>query len=287
MKRWVTVLLLAACGRETPVPRVDPAPAVAVAIAADAAVAPAADPGFVAVIAAIESVDVAPPFDGTLVAVHARPGDRVTSGQILAEIDPVPLREELVVAQASLRAAQASARQAAVDVRDAQREVASATRAVADGVSPRHELDQARFALERAQAARARAAATVAEAQARVERARSRLSETSVRAPFAGTVAVRLRDRGASVGPRAPVVRLLGQGGLRVRFAVPPEDARRFAPGDPVRVAIEGVQGDVSAAVRHIAPEIDAPSRLVFVEAELAAMEEALQPGLPARVWRR
>jgi len=240
--------------------------------------------GHVAVVAAVEAVDVAPAFDGKLIAVNARPGDRVTAGQVLAELDPQPLREELALATAALRAAKAGARQARVDVKDAQRQVKSEKRAVAEGVSPKRQYEEALYTLDRAKAAAAGASASVSEAEARLDRAKNRLADTAVRAPFAGTVAMRLRDRGADTGPGAPVVRLLGQGGLRIRFAVLPEDARNFAPGTAVLVAVDGTQGELRATVRQVSPELDAPTRMIFVEAELEVGDAALQPGLPARV---
>jgi RND family efflux transporter MFP subunit len=278
------LLLVAACGGE-PLPPVPYQPSVPIVVP-PIAVGVDAGAGYVAVVAPVEAVDVAPAFEGILTAVLARPGDRVAAGQVIAELDPRPLREELALATAALRAAKASARQARVDVRDAAREVKSEQRAVADGVSPKRQLEEATYALERARAAAARASATVSEEEARLDRAKSRLDDTSVRAPFAGTVAQRLRDRGAGTGPGAPVVRLLGQGGLRVRFAVPPEDARAFAPGNPVMVDIEGSDGEERGTVRQVSPELDAPSRLVFIEAELDRPDVALQPGLPARVRR-
>jgi RND family efflux transporter MFP subunit len=278
-------LVAAGCGGEPlpPVPYTAPAPIVVppIAVGVDAGA------GYVAVVAPVEAVDVAPAFDGILTAVLARPGDRVTAGQVLAELDPRPLREELALASAALRAAKASERQARVDVRDATREVKSEQRAVADGVSPVRQLEEAKYALERARAAAARASATVAEQEARLDQAKNRLDDTSVRAPFAGTVAQRLRDRGAGTGPGAPVVRLLGEGGgLRIRFAVPPEDARAFAPGQAVLVDVDGSPSEERATVRQVSPELDAPSRLVFVEATIDRSDLALQPGLPARVRR-
>jgi RND family efflux transporter MFP subunit len=279
-----------ACGSEPSAPpAAKPAPAPTPALTEPApegvAVPPAPeDRGFVGVIAPVEAVDVAPPFNGKLTAVHARPGDRVTAGQVLAEVEPKPLREELAMAAAALRAAKAGARQARVDVRDAERQVKSEKRAVAEGVSPKRQYEEALYTLERARAAAAGASAAVAEAEARVDSAKNRLDDTAVRAPFAGTVAMRLRDRGADTGPGAPVVRLLGEGGLRVRFAVPPEDARRFTPSTAVSIDVEGTPGPLRGTVRQVSPELDGPSRMIFVEAELETGDAPLQPGLPARV---
>ena len=284
----IALVMLAACDGEPlpPIPR-KAAPTVPLQEPAPEKVAamPGSDErGHVAVVAPVEAVDVAPAFNGKLVAVHVRPGDKVTAGQVVAELDPRAVREALAMAKASARAAKAAQRQAKVDVDDARREVASETRAVKNGVSPQRTLDLAKAAFERAKAAHEAAKAAREEAEARLEQAQSGVADSAVRAPFAGTVAMRLRDRGADTGPGAPVIRIIGEGGLRIRFAVAPEDAIRFAPGTAVTVDVDGARAPLRATVRQVSPELDGPTRLIFVEAELEAADAVLRTGLPARV---
>jgi RND family efflux transporter MFP subunit len=283
----LTAALLAACGEPLPpIPRRSDPPAPLQEPTPDKVAAmPGADErGHVAVVAPVEAVDVAPAFNGKLIAVHVRPGDRVTAGQVLAELDPRTVREALAMAKASSRAARAAVRQAKVEVDDARREVSSETKAVKNGVSPVRTLELATARYERAKAAHEAAKAARDEADARLEQATSGVSDTAVRAPFAGTVAMRLRDRGADTGPGAPVVRLIGEGGLRIRFAVSPEDAIHFAPGTVVVVDVEGARAPMRATVRQVSPELDGPTRLIFIEAELEAADAVLRTGLPARV---
>jgi len=275
--------LLAACGQD---PARHAAPAIDAAVTAPPAdAAPAAPPSWIGVIASAEAVDVAPPFDGVLAAVKVRPGDVVNAGQVIALLDERPLREELVAAKAALREARAAGPRVAVELASARHKVELEERAVADGTSARIVLDEARFALERAEAAGGEVRAAVAQAQTRVDRATSRLGETAVRAPFAGTVGARYRDAGAAVGPQAPVVRIIGGAGLRLRFAVLPEAARALARGARVTADVDTLPASIDAVVEQIAPEVDQPSQLVFVDAVLDADTSAgLQPGLAARV---
>ncbi|MCB9561765.1 MAG: efflux RND transporter periplasmic adaptor subunit [Kofleriaceae bacterium] len=244
----------------------------------------AAPASWVGVIASAEAVDVAPPFDGVIARVVVRPGDVVTAGQVVAELDERPLREELAAAKAALREARAGVGRTTVEVQSAQRRVQREEHAVADGTSARATLEEAKFALDAAKAAATEARAAVGQAQTRVDRADSRLGQTALRAPFAGTVGARYRDAGASVGPASPVVRIVGGGGLRLRFAVAPEAARLLAPGARVEAQIDTVAAPVGAVVEQIAPEVDQSSQLVFVDAALDGDGAGLQPGLAARV---
>ncbi len=280
------VIGLAACAVEsTPQssPGAPPAPAPRVESTA-AIVRPAA--GWTGVVAAAEAVDLGPAFDGVLAEVRVRPGDRVTAGQVIATLDERPLRQDLDSARAARRVARARRPRAGVDVKSARRRVEIEKNAVASGTSARRLLEEAQFALESARAARGEVSATVAQARMRVDQARARLARSAVRAPFDGVIAARYRDAGAAVGPLAPVVRLVGGGGPRLRFAVTPDDSRGLGPGAAVLVDTPMQGKPIQAVVEQIAPEVDQPSQMIFIDAALDPSAAGLQPGLAVRVRR-
>lgn len=109
---------LGGCGQDS-APSAQRSPQKVAAPARGEAVADA-----VGVVIAEQVADLAAPFAGVLQRVLVRAGDRVTAGQVVAELDPRPLQEELRVAEAALQAAEASHRQARVDIEDAQRRLA-------------------------------------------------------------------------------------------------------------------------------------------------------------------
>ena len=245
------------------------------------------DRGFVGVIAASASADVAPRFAGVLAAIHVRPGDRVVAGQVLAELDPRPVAEEVRAAEAAARRAQAEARKARVDVADARRKVVLQKRATDAGVSPVAALDEARFAVERARAAAQGAVQEANVARSRANTERSHLAQTKLAAPFDGTVALRFRDAGATVEAGTPVLKVVKLGQLRLRFAVPPPRARDFGPATRVTATVDTVASPVAGIIRHVSPSLDPASELILVEAELAvsdAVAAELRPGLAASV---
>jgi RND family efflux transporter MFP subunit len=272
----------ASCGSESDVDR-DPA---AASLPAPTAYAGIARPiGWTGVIASAEAVDLAPSFDGVLAEVRVGTGDRVVAGQVIALLDERPLREELDAALAALRETRARGPRIAVDIRSAHRRAQIERRAVEAGTSARRVLEEALFALEAARAARGELAAAIAQAQTRVDQARSRLGSTALRAPFAGSVGARYRAPGAAVGPAAPVVRLIGGGDLRLRFAAPPADARALRVGCRLLAELAPSAPPIAAIIERIAPELDLPSQSIFIEAALdPAPTRSLQPGLAVRV---
>lgn len=292
MKQIAIALLAVACsGDPAPPTRLAPPPTPEVAPPSPREKAVPSigeiDRGFVGVIAASASADVAPRFAGVLAAIHVRPGDRVVAGQVLAELDPRPVAEEVRAAEAAARRAKAEARKARVDVADARRKLLLQRRAMESGVSPVAALDEARFAVKRAQAAAQSALQEAKVARSRANTERSRLAQTKLAAPFDGTVALRFRDAGAIVDAGTPILKVVKLGQLRLRFAVPPPRARELGPGARVTATISTVASPVSAIIRHVSPSLDPASELVVVEAELAvsdAVAAELRPGLATLV---
>jgi multidrug efflux pump subunit AcrA (membrane-fusion protein) len=127
------------------------------------------------------------------------------------------------------------------------------------------------------------AQARVAVQQARVTQARDRLAKAELRAPADGKVTRRYVDPGALAGPSQPVLRLIGDGSLIVRFAAPPEQARSLRAA--ARLSISTEDGRVPAVIESVSPEVDPPSGMVIVVATLGSVA-GVKPGEVVRVRR-
>jgi multidrug resistance efflux pump len=123
----------------------------------------------------------------------------------------------------------------------------------------------------------------VSEQRARVRQLEAAVGQNEIRAPFAGRVAERFVDAGTVVDAGRPIVRLISGGDLLVRAAVPPEEARSLAVGRPVSVRIRTLGLTIPGRIERIAPEIDAASQMILIEAHLDPSVEVasrLQTGL-------
>ncbi len=289
MARATALATLAAtllgCGTEDIRPQLPPPDPVRTSPRDAAVVADAGSSVFTGVLTAAESVDIAPRVAALIAAVHVGVGDRVTEGQIVVEMDPMELREELRAAEAARSAASAAYKQAIVDLEDARRKLVLETKAVNAGVSPSQNLDEARLGVKRAQAVAERVRSTQAAEAARAQTAKDHVGNASLRAPFAGTVAMRYRDAGNRVEAGAAVLRIVGHGSMRLRFAVPPQLGRTITVGTKVTATVETVPNPITATVKQVSPAIDPASGMIIVEAELEGTTGAeLQAGLAATV---
>ena len=124
-----------------------------------------------------------------------------------------------------------------------------------------------------------------AQARARMGLLRKQVSDTRIVAPFAGTISERRLEPGAAVGPNTPVVRLVAEGPLQVRFRVPERDLSVLKPGQPIRVrtAATGTARHEGEVIR-MGTEVSRTDRAVQVEGVLDEEKPALLAGMFATV---
>lgn len=138
--------------------------------------------------------EVATETGGRVVRLYVNVGDQVRQGQILAELDPEPLRLEAARAAAGAQAAK-------VGLDGARREVRRLEALVAAGAAPQRDLDQARTAASEAEQQDRGASAQAAQA--------ARLARTAViRAPADGVIATRHVELSAVLAAGAPMFAL-------------------------------------------------------------------------------
>jgi membrane fusion protein (multidrug efflux system)/multidrug efflux system membrane fusion protein len=240
----------------------EPAPARRTRVGSTAAPPSPPPPTFIGVVRTGDAVEVAPKVEVKLDQVLFRAGDRVRRGQPLASLDVHALESDLAIARAEEAEARARLRDAAARLRR--------RRALGRTSIAREELDEAD-----AQAAMARAQMEAHRARA-VQLARA-LDDARLRAPFDGVVAALYASPGALVSPTRPVLRLIGDGAVEVRFAVPERQAASVTAGQPVHIELSALGLSLRGTVERIAPEVDAVSHLVVA---VARVNESQNPGL-------
>ena len=276
---------------------------------------------------------VAAPRGGRLEQLPVRRGAGVEAGAHLFSLDA--REEAAAVAEAEQQVARAekqladlgkggrrselaaltAARDQARSNRDLARSEAERRRELRQGgLVTAEEDERARTAFERAEALLAQreaelatarlgarndqqqaAAAAVGAVRARLEQAQWALGEKRQAAPVAGLVFDTLFEPGEYVPAGRPVVSLLQQGNIQIRFFVPEPALSRLRVGQVVTVQIDG-GASLTATVDYIAPRAEytppviysreTRAKLVFLaEARPAPADAArLHPGQPVEV---
>ena len=235
---------------------------------------------------------------GYLVRRHVDIGDRVTAGQLLAEVASPEVEQQLRQARADLQQSEKS-----LDLQRANLDLARATMARyeaadAEGAVAKQAVDQSVATFRTAQAAVAAAEANVQSYKANVQRLLELTSFQRVVAPFAGTVIQRNVDVGALITAGSPVNNtavapstVTGAANglfevaqidtLRVFVNVPQAYAANVKVGLPVRVTVRGqLTQPVKATVTRTASALDPGSRTLLTQVDIPNPSHRMLPGM-------
>ncbi|KFA90518.1 hemolysin D [Archangium violaceum Cb vi76] len=280
MRRWVRMLAvgwglaclesagLVAPALANPGPNGNGAPP-ALVVDGGAASRTALEEPFLGVIIAHETVNVSTRFDSRLEKLEVEVGQRVHAGQVLARLDTRSLRQDLAAAEASLQGSRAEEQAARLALSEARAKKARyfTPRSLELGVYSQEELDKVRYEESTANARLRAARSQTLQRSAEATELRQNLDDATLVAPFDGVVAAKLSSPGARLAAGQPVLKLLGTGGWKVRFAVPEDAARRLQTGGPVEVKTVQRGLALDGTVESVAPEVDSAARLVFATA--------------------
>jgi HlyD family secretion protein len=277
-------------------------------------------------------VYAAAPSPGTIETIGVAEGAIVSAGDVLFVLAHAQQESQLAAAEARVAAAEASVenlktggRSAEIEVARANLQQAEAQLALANaalartqqlfdqGLSPQAKLDQdqatadsavARVAQLKAQLAvtelpardaqLANAEAMLAAARADAETARVALSDRTIVAPVSGRVETLFFSAGETAAVGVPVVSIIPDDALKVKFYVGEMERVNLKIGDVLSVSCDGCETPLSATVSQIAsqPQFTPPviysrderSRMVFMAEATLADASGLLPGQPVTV---
>ena len=272
---------------------------------------------------------------GRLERVDAHEGDQVSQGVELAVLDQAELLAEREVARAQVAAAQATLAEylagsrseeiarakamlaVAIERRDgSKRDVERLRPLAAQSVISRQSFDHEQTNLEVDEGEVARATeelrlleagtrperiaaqrAALAQATAALERIDAQIAQSTVKAPFAGTVTIRHREPGEAVAPGSAVLTLQNLEDRWVRIYVPGDEVGRLALGQCASIQSDGfADRHYTGTIRYIARVAEFTPRnvqstrdrvrLVYeVRVRITGDDRVdLKPGLPADV---
>lgn len=278
-------------------------------------------------------VQVAAPSGGRLVALVVREGDEVHVEQPLFALEAEPQQAALAASQAllaqrqaeltdltkGLRTEEIAARQAQLEsaqaeLRQARREHERQLSLRRQGFSSQANLDDSRTRQETAEAqvrnlqaqlavgqlagrpdALAAAKAATEAAAAQVQQDSWQLAERRQRAHTAGRVDEILFRVGEWVPAGQPVLNLLPEDGVKIRFFVPQDRLSQLKPGQTIQVGCDACEGKLDARISQIASEAEFTPPVIYSQAnraKLVFLVEAkplhtgtLRPGQPLDVY--
>ncbi len=251
-------------------------------------------------IQAITEAAVLARAEGYLVKRYVDIGDRVKSGQLLAELDTPELDQQVVQAQAALQQTNAALAQAraALEQSKANAQLAEVTAKrnttlVSRGVLSKQEGDQsdstllAQNANVRASEANINAALqNVSANEANLRRLTELQAYKKVRAPFGGVITLRNIDTGSLISSGSTLLFRIAQTNvLRIFVNVPQTEFSSFKVGMPAEITVTELPGKVFIGkVARLSGALDTNTRTLLTEVEVPNAQGTLLPGMYAQV---
>jgi len=215
------------------------------------------DVSAVGTLLAEESVVIRPEIDGRIVGLHFEEGQVVSAGTRLVSLDSAEYVAQLAAVRADLKT-------------EEQR------------LSRTRELQQQNFISKDALEVQV---GNVDRLKAREAEAQSKLDKAIIRAPFSGTVGLRLVSPGAYVKAGQDIVRLESTGNIKADFRVPELYMSKIRPDQHVALRLDAYPGEeFPGRVYAIEPVVDERTRTVLMRARVPNKANKLKPGMFVRV---
>lgn len=206
---------------------------------------------------ASESVLIRPEIAGRVIDLHFREGQPVRKGDRMVSIDGSEYQAQLAASSA--------------DARTEMQKYQRARELLQQKFISQEAVDVARGSMERA----------IAKRQAD----EVMLSKTTIKAPFSGTVALRLISPGAYVKAGDDIVRIESTGTLKLDFRVPEIFVSKLKQNQSVSMRTDAYPGETfTGRIYALDPAVDEKTRTILARAEVPNPQGKLRPGMFGRV---
>ncbi|MDI1245049.1 MAG: efflux RND transporter periplasmic adaptor subunit [Rhodoferax sp.] len=238
------------------------------------------------------SVNIGSELSGTVLRVLVDVNDFVKKGQVLVELDPAKLDDQVLRSRAALASAQAQLAQANATVKESSASLArleEVAKLSGGKVPSKTELDSARAMHDRAVAAEASARANVDSARASLATDETNRAKSSIRSPTDAVVLTRSVDPGNAVAASLQAVTLFTLADdlrqMRLQVNVDEADVGRVKLGQPATFTVSAFPGRrFPAKITRVAYGSTITDNVVTYQTLLDVQNQdlSLRPGMTA-----
>lgn len=226
-----------------------------------------------------KSITITPDVGGKIARIHVREGDRVSRGQVLAELDTEAIRLQLKQAEAGAAVAEAG-------FNDALKNKERMDRLLKENAVSEQQHEKVQLAYEAAEAQKS-------QAQAALNLARHALDVSIMRAPFDGIVASKNAEVGDVINPMmggygaaSGVLRIVDFTQIKIVVDVAQTDVQRLHKGQAAFLAVSYAPGaSFPGEITFVNPAADPMTKKFRVEITADNPEGIVRPGTFGEVF--
>ncbi len=230
---------------------------------------------------------------GKIVEVRVEEGMVIAEGQLLARLDDASQTRLLALAEAELNSAESSLTEIEVRIREAKLHLDRVASLVANEVASPADLDAAAAAHDALEARLAAGRDQVTVAERAVAVRRQELTDTEIRAPFAGVAVTKNAQPGEMISPvsagggftRTGVCTLVDMGSLEIEVDVNEAYINRVRPAQRVEATLDAYPDwKIAAAVITTVPTADRQKATVRVRIGFDRLDPRILPDMGVKV---
>ena len=236
-------------------------------------------------------VDISSELSGVMRTVLVDENQRVSQGEVLAELDTTRLSAQIERAEASVKSAEAKVLEAKTTLTETRQAFTRAEQLLKRGMTSEQAKDTATAARDRAEANVAMAEANLAIAEAELKQQQADLVKSKIYAPIDGIVLTRAVNPGQTVASsmQAPVLFVLAANleNMELEAAIDEADIGSVKAGQPARFTVDAFPDrSFDAEIRDISFASETTDGVVTYDARLDVDNSALllRPGMTATV---
>jgi RND family efflux transporter MFP subunit len=204
-----------------------------------------------------ENILIYPEYQGLLMQVYVKEGDRVNKGQLLAKIDDGGLSSQVAQMETQYQLAKTTFERQ--------------ERLWNQKIGSEIQYLQAKSNMESMGNS--------------VNQMRSQLGRTAVRAPFSGEIDEIVTEQGQVVGPGGQaLMRIVNLGDMYVKASVPENYISSVTKGSNVIVTFPAIGKTVEGKIKNVGNFIDPGNRTFEIEIDVPNKEKLIKPNLVAKL---
>lgn len=239
----------------------------------------------------LTQVEISSELSGVVRSVAAEENQRVSAGDVLAELDTTRILAQIERAEANVAAADARVVDAEVTLRETEQMLERTRQLSGRGMATEQALETATAAYDRAASAVSIARANLAVSEAELKLQQADLAKSTIYAPIEGIVLSRAVNPGQTVASsmQAPVLFVIAENleTMELKAAVDEADIGAVEAGQDARFTVDAFPGrQFDATIRDISYASAETEGVVTYQARLNVDNDELllRPGMTATV---
>ncbi len=203
--------------------------------------------------------------------IKADVNDIVKSGEVLATVENVEVKQALLQAEAGVSSAQAQ-------LDNVNREWERTKRLFEENAISKSQYDAVETQKEAAEAG-------LKQAKARLESTREQYENSFIKAPISGMVSQRFYDLGNQTSPQMPAFTVVDMETVKIKVDIVEADLHRVEKGAKAYITVKGLENkQFTGNVNKVHPTVDPVTRTVTAEIIIDNKNLELRPGMYAKV---